>query len=196
MYSFMQNVLVSQPGCAGSVLVTVHTRTVWRGADSTFFFPSVFVSCILQRGKMLKCYKALTCNIPWKGEVGGKWIRAGSRFCFLLRASLQNVGDSRARKPLRQAHRSLCNVSSQHRGWWGRDGGGRRGVSNRARYKNVRRNKALQEGARELLHISCQAVLVDMRFTFWFTIYVMFPPRLLFLFFFFNDNHFISCCYF
>lgn len=76
-----------------------------------FFFPSVFVSCILQRGKMLKCYKALTCNIPCKGEVGGKWIRAGSRFCFLLRASLQNAGDSPARKPLRQAHRSLCNVS-------------------------------------------------------------------------------------
>lgn len=71
VYSFTQDVLVSQPGCAGSVLVTIHVRRGTKRSRFNFFFHSALVSCILQRGKVLKCSKALTCNIPCQGDVGG-----------------------------------------------------------------------------------------------------------------------------
>lgn len=58
MQSFMRDVLVSQPGSAGAVLVTVRVRRVTER--------SVFLSCTLQRGKMPKHYK-----IPCQGDVGG-----------------------------------------------------------------------------------------------------------------------------
>lgn len=65
---------------------------------------------------------------------GGKRIGEGSRFCFLLRASQQNGGDSPARKPPRQAHRSLCNASPcPHSTGVEGVGGGRREVSKQGR---------------------------------------------------------------
>lgn len=112
---------------------------------------------------MLKRYKALTFNIPCEGDIGGEQIEAGSRFRFLLRESQQNPSDSPMRKPPRQAHRSLCNASPcpQSTGGGGAGMGEAGGeCQNRAEYKSVHRDKALLEGAQELLRISRHAVLV------------------------------------
>lgn len=95
---------------------------------------------------MLKGYETLTFNSLREEDVGGKRIGTGSRFCFLLRASQQNPGDSPAIKPPRQAHCSLCNASlSPHNTGGGGaglvDAGGK--CQNKAGYKSERRDKAL-----------------------------------------------------